>query len=375
MHGPPSLRNENYRELLEQLAALRLPPLEGKRFLDIACGDGFFCGYAAFNGAAQVIGIAGSETELELAKRNFPACDFRLGSWEALPDHGFDVILLASASYHTRGFGVLIQQVMEKLAVDGTLVVEIGIVDSRENVVKVRDAAADLFLLSWNTVRTVFDRYAWKSIGHRAFLPEQQIEQYVIHVRNMKPYVFLLLEPPASGKSTIQRVIFNKTGFRIVSGDQVLSDIFNGNISSSPELEDLVRRHFVSTSIAKLTKIIFAHGRGPDLIQTWCEQAKNRHFVLDSFLHKKFHPQLHTHLRAMGYVPVAVNWSMDSSLPLPKQAVAAAESYRTHLQKVFNIADPEKLPVLESRRQWPAGEDAKGRFFARLKKAIVNINR
>lgn len=375
MHGPPSIKNENYRQLLEQLAALRLPPLKGRRFLNISCGDGFFCGYAAFSGAAQIIGLDSSESALDLAKANFPGCDFRHGLSESLPDQDFDVILFASASYHPRGVGMLIHQLMGKLASGGTLVIEIGIVDSKENFERVRDGKTEFILPSWNMIKNILDRYAWKSIGHRTFLPEKQIAQHVFHVCNMKPYAFLLLEPPASGKSTIQRVAFKKPGVLLVSGDQVLLNIFNGITSTSPQLEALVRDHFISTSIAKLTKIIFATGLGPDLIRTWCEQAGQRHFVLDSYLHKKFHQQLQNQLKNLGYIPVNINWSLDSGIPLPKHATAATENYRAHLLETLSIDDPEKLPVLKHQSLNASDNDNRVRLFSKIKKVIANINK
>jgi SAM-dependent methyltransferase len=371
MQGPPSIKSEDYRELLEKLAALRLPPLKGKRFLNVNCGDGFFCGYAAFSDAALVVGIDGSEGAITLAKANFPGCTFLHDSREELPEQDFDVILLTSAAYHTKGLGALIHRLMGKLAADGSLIIEIAIVDAKENFVKVREGDTDFILPSWNPIKIFLDRYAWKSIGHRAFLREREIAQHIIHVRSMKPYAFLLLEPPASGKSTLQRVAFKKTGVRLVSGDQALLDIFHGNISASRRLEELVKNHFISTSIAKLTKIIFTDGLGEELIDTWCEQAGFNHFVLDSYLHKKFHPQLQNHLKAKGYVPVTINWSLNPDIPLPKQAIAATEMYRVHLQETLKIDDPAKLPAIEYRSAMGPDSSTGNSIFSRVRKAIV----
>lgn len=371
MQGPPSIKNADYKALLEQLAVLRLPPLKGKRFLNINCHDGFFCGYAAFSGAVEVVGIDKRKSAIELAKTNFPKCEFHHGSGETLAEGLFDVILLSSDSYHTCGVGVLIHHFMKKLAIDGTLVIEIALIESKEEFVKVKTGGSEFTFLSWKRVNTILNRYAWKSIGHRDFLPEARIEQYVIHIRNMKPYAFLLLESPASGKSTLQRVAFKKPDVQLVSGDQVLLDIFNDKLDTSSELKGLVKQHFISTSIAKLTKIIFANGLGPDLIRTWCKQAGHLHFVLDSYLHKKFHKQLQSQLKSMGYVPVTVNWSMDTDIPLPKHAFAAMESYRDHLREALSIVDPEKLPMPDYRSRNASDTDPNDSLFSRVKKAIA----
>ena len=43
-------------ESLAKLRALRLPSLQDKRFLDVACTEGFFCAYARFDVSAEVCG-------------------------------------------------------------------------------------------------------------------------------------------------------------------------------------------------------------------------------------------------------------------------------------------------------------------------------
>lgn len=45
------------------------PPLEGKRVLDLGCGYGWHCRYAAEQGAAQVLGIDLSRKMVEEARR------------------------------------------------------------------------------------------------------------------------------------------------------------------------------------------------------------------------------------------------------------------------------------------------------------------
>ncbi len=47
------------------------PPLEGMAVLDLGCGYGWHCKYAADHGAAQVLGIALSEKMLAQADGSF----------------------------------------------------------------------------------------------------------------------------------------------------------------------------------------------------------------------------------------------------------------------------------------------------------------
>src|SRR5262249_3005936 len=45
-----------------------LPDLTGKRGVDLGCGDGWFCRYAAAAGARAVVGVASSEGMLEVCR-------------------------------------------------------------------------------------------------------------------------------------------------------------------------------------------------------------------------------------------------------------------------------------------------------------------
>lgn len=60
----------------EKLKKLRLPSLAGKTFMDVGCNEGFFCGYAKFDGASRVVGIDMNADFLERARHRFPDCEF-----------------------------------------------------------------------------------------------------------------------------------------------------------------------------------------------------------------------------------------------------------------------------------------------------------
>lgn len=65
----------------------------GTSVLDVGCGDGAFCGYAAGLGA-RVHGLDGVPDRVAEAQRRTPAGDFRVGLLEHLPwpDDAFDVV-------------------------------------------------------------------------------------------------------------------------------------------------------------------------------------------------------------------------------------------------------------------------------------------
>ena len=61
---------------LDKLKLLHLPAMAGKRFLDVGCNEGFFCGYAAYLGALRSVGLDQSALFIERARAHFPRCEF-----------------------------------------------------------------------------------------------------------------------------------------------------------------------------------------------------------------------------------------------------------------------------------------------------------
>ena len=90
---------------LDKLKALQLPDLRGRSFLDVGCNEGFFCGFASYQGASRVLGVDHTAGFVERARRRFPACEFLCTDWNHLPDERFDVILLASALHYAEDLG------------------------------------------------------------------------------------------------------------------------------------------------------------------------------------------------------------------------------------------------------------------------------
>lgn len=70
-----------------------LPPLAGRRLLDVGCGAGGFAALALGAGA-EVSGFDASPGMIEEARRRVPGVDFRVGDMERLsyPDAAFDVV-------------------------------------------------------------------------------------------------------------------------------------------------------------------------------------------------------------------------------------------------------------------------------------------
>src|SRR3954467_10622550 len=80
-----------------------LPPLPGLRVVDLGCGFGWFCRWAAEQGAASVLGLDLSERMLERARNaSSPAVTYRqadLGTL-TLPPQAFDLAYSALALHY-----------------------------------------------------------------------------------------------------------------------------------------------------------------------------------------------------------------------------------------------------------------------------------
>ena len=85
---------------LEQM----LPDFRGKRVLDLGCGYGWHCEYAAQHGAQQVTGIDLSERMLQVARRQHAAPQIRYLRQAiedtAFADGSFDVVLSSLDTHH-----------------------------------------------------------------------------------------------------------------------------------------------------------------------------------------------------------------------------------------------------------------------------------
>ena len=100
-----------------------LPPLAGKAVLDLGCGYGWHCRYAAEQGAKRVLGLDVSEKMLEKA-RSFGSSSFlsyRLCSLEAYeyPENAWDCVISNLALHYAADLDTIFQQVHRTLRSDG----------------------------------------------------------------------------------------------------------------------------------------------------------------------------------------------------------------------------------------------------------------
>ena len=105
------------------------PPLAGKSVLDLGCGYGWHCRFAADQGAARVLGIDVSRNMIEEAgRRNAdPGIEYRVCGIEEYeyPEHAWDVVVSNLALHYIADIGQVFKHVYRTLKPGGTFLFNI----------------------------------------------------------------------------------------------------------------------------------------------------------------------------------------------------------------------------------------------------------
>ena len=103
-----------------------LPAFQGKSVLDLGCGYGWHCRYAAEHNAARVLGTDISEKMLSTARRinAAPQIEYRRAAMEDLQFAAgtFDVVLSSLAFHYVKDFVPLVANIFDWLRPDGSFV-------------------------------------------------------------------------------------------------------------------------------------------------------------------------------------------------------------------------------------------------------------
>ncbi len=106
-----------------------LPDFGGKRVLDLGCGFGWHCRYAAEAGAASVLGIDLSEKMLDKARAmtDAPHVTYRQMAFEDLDvaENSFDVAISSLALHYTPDFAAICALLHRAIVPDGDFVFSI----------------------------------------------------------------------------------------------------------------------------------------------------------------------------------------------------------------------------------------------------------
>lgn len=296
---------------LEKLKGLRLPPLNGKRFLDVGCNEGFFCGYAAFEGAEAAVGLDISAEYIARARQRFLDCEFLQQGWDRLPEGPFDVIVLASALHYADDQAALIHSLVSKLSMDGVLVLELGVMPSaKAEWVKVKRGIDERYFPSMPMLKEVLSEYAWKWMGPSIRQDGDPVSRHVVHIHRLRPKAYLLMQPPAYGKSSIARALFERADVPVLSGDEVIRLVVQGKISAPPELTALLSTNYSPYRLDEIILSVFEAGLGSHLVKLWLAQqsAGGGDFAVDAYVPEQWHGQVESVLSDVGYMPIRLQW-------------------------------------------------------------------
>jgi SAM-dependent methyltransferase len=332
---------------LEKLRGLRLPSLLGKRFLDVGCNEGFFCGYALWDGARQAVGIDQNAAFIAKARQRFPRCEFLQQSWDSLPQGPFDVILLASALHYANDQPALISALMSRLQTDGVLVLELGVHPSLGNEwIKVKRGIDERSFPTMSKLQEVLRNHAWKYIGPSVAQQGDPVPRFVMHVKRRRPVAYLLMQPPGYGKSSIARSLFQPALIQVVSGDRTIDLVARGKLSADEALQNIIRQDYSSDRIDQVTQLIFKSGLVNSYVTLMAQQTGAVDFALDAYVPVAHHAAVTESFAEKGYMPVRLVWEqMGTPEASVKHAHERAEAYLAALSRPdqgFEIRQPTK---------------------------------
>ena len=103
-----------------------LPDFAGRDVLDLGCGYGWHCAYAAEHGARSVLGLDISRKMLAVAREQHaaPVIEYRQGAMEDadFAEGSFDVVLSSLAFHYVADFGALVRKTARWLRPGGDFV-------------------------------------------------------------------------------------------------------------------------------------------------------------------------------------------------------------------------------------------------------------
>lgn len=166
-----------------------LPDFTGKKVLDLGCGYGWHCKYAADRGAECVLGTDISAKMLSVAKEKncAPNIEYRQCAMEDLDfdPESFDVIISSLAFHYVKDFDRLVKNIHRWLKTGGLLVF------SAEHPVFTSSGSQDWFYdKDGNIMHFPVDNYYYEGRREAVFLGEKVIKYH----RTLTTYLELLLQ-------------------------------------------------------------------------------------------------------------------------------------------------------------------------------------
>jgi SAM-dependent methyltransferase len=221
-----------------KLRRLALPPLAGKRFLDLGCNTGVYCRLAMDQGASRVVGVDSDPVVIRKAREGSPHIEYRDTGWDDFPSGTFDIVIFLSAIHYAKDPAAVIANVRSNLATDGLLVLEGGLFDV-EGV-----NTSDILFPSWRKVgdrcrhltsgylrNHLLQSFDWKVIGPSEPRGGDLVPRHVIHAvartaRQRAPYYSLdILEYIHAMQYSSQTIVESHPSFNYVRRSASLNEL------------------------------------------------------------------------------------------------------------------------------------------------------
>ena len=325
------------------VTALRLPSLENKSFLDIGSPDLKIASFAFFSKASRIVWMSNSACDSDAYYSALSDVEKLPLQFECIDNARFDVIYLSRFQLSRSNFKEVITKAMKLLKEDGVLVTDLNIVDD-----KLLASYDDIFF-SRRFVSRICDSYAWKIFGKSLSGEDVNVNHRVLHVKNRKPYAFLLMEKPGSGKTTLSRFFFKANKIPVLSGDVLYIKIANGDVDVSERLFECVKDDFRRYAIDDTINKVFEKNLYDDFFSVLLCHKKGKDIAIDTYVPSKYWPQVVALMRSYGYFPVVLGWEGHSDLISGKETSSLVESYEKYLQ-TYPFKDQIRLTIKNKKK-------------------------
>ena len=166
-----------------------MPDFHGKTVLDLGCGYGWHCKYAAENGARHVTGtdISGKMLQVAVRQNGGDRIEYRTAAMEDLtfPEETFDVVLSSLAFHYVQDFEPLVKNICMWLKTGGDFVFSV------EHPVFTSSGPQDWYYDGdGNILHFPVDHYYYEVARDAVFLGEHVIK----YQRTLTTYLNTLLE-------------------------------------------------------------------------------------------------------------------------------------------------------------------------------------
>jgi SAM-dependent methyltransferase len=210
-----------------KLCAFKIPNLRGKKFLDVGCNEGFYCGHAISEGASEVVGLDSSVEFISRAQSRFPKAKFLIEDWGNLPADKFDVVLFASAMHYLSDEQAVITQlskINDCLGDDGVLVLETGVSNGVDDwlIIKRNDGTQVMY----PNERMLEDLIAKSGLVHRYVgisEPGDGIVRKVFHCNKFRTPLIFVIGKSGEGKTRLCYSIINGNVENYISVDTMIN--------------------------------------------------------------------------------------------------------------------------------------------------------